>query len=38
MFRVIVKNVIHKFDSLPEAVNYRHKNGGTLYQKIWTTE
>ena len=38
MFRVIIKNAIHKFDSLPKAVEFRHKNGGSLYQKVWTTE
>lgn len=38
MFRVLItKNKIVKFDSLVEATEFRHQNGGTLYQWVFSS-
>lgn len=39
MYRVIEKNgIIREFNSYGEAIQFKWKNGGTLYQKIGTYE
>ena len=37
MFRVLTKNKIVKFDSLTKAAEFRHQNGGTLYQWVFSS-